>query len=85
MANEKTYLKPGDIILADNVVLMYDGQKYILTVDGLTYANKFIIDDDSELECPIEYEITKENIKPYYQASPMSIQTQMKSINEEHF
>ena len=83
MDNEKTYLKPGDIIIADSVILIYDGTKYILAIDGLAHAEKYIIDPSTEQECPIEYELTEENIKPYYQPSP--ILTKMQNINENIF
>ena len=66
MSNEKVYLKSGDLIIADNVMLMYDGTKYILIINGLEYSSKFMLDTDNDLEYPIEYEITKEDIKPYY-------------------
>ena len=66
MSNEKVYLKPGDLLIADNVILIYDGTKYILTLNGLEYSSKFVLDPSNNLEYPIVYEITKEDIKPYY-------------------
>ena len=66
MSNEKVYLKPGDLIIADNVMLIYDGTKYILTLNGLEYSSKFILGASGDLEYPIKYEVTEEDIKPYY-------------------
>jgi len=66
MSNEKIYLKPGDLVVADNVLLMFDGKKYILTTDGLNPALKCIFDEETDQEYPIEYEVTENDIKPYY-------------------
>lgn len=62
----KEYLKSGDIVVADNVLLMFDGKKYILTVDGLNPALKYIFDEETDQEYPIEYEVTENDIRPLY-------------------
>jgi len=62
----KIYLKPGDIVTADNVLLMYDGTKYILALGGLIAASKFIFDEKTEQEYPIEYDVTGGDIRPFY-------------------
>lgn len=66
MNNEKIYLKPGDLVVADNVLLMFDGIKYILTADGLNPALKCIFDEKNDQEYPIEYEVSDNDLKPYY-------------------
>lgn len=62
----KTYLKEGDLLVADNVLLMFDGIKYILTIDGLNPALKYIFDEETDQEYPIEYEISKNDLRPFY-------------------
>lgn len=62
--NKKKYLKPGDLVIADSVILMYDGTKYILAADGLACANMFVLEGDQERE--VKYEITDKDFKPYY-------------------
>jgi hypothetical protein len=83
MNNKKVYLKAGDLMIADNVMLIYDGIKYILAHNGLEYSSKFILNADGNLEYPVKYEITEEDIKPYYQPSPTP--TKVLNINENIF
>jgi len=62
----KKYLKPGDIVIADSVILVYDGTKYVLASDGLSAASKFMLDKKTEQEYPIKYEVSKDGIRPFF-------------------
>jgi len=66
---KKVYLKAGSIVVADSVLLIFDGTKYILPSNGLSAACFSVLDtaQNAYKEHVIKQEITEKDIKPYYE------------------
>ena len=62
----KIYLKKDTILYANNVIFIFNENQTRLVRDWLRDADISVLDEDTELFCPVKYESKNGNSVPYY-------------------